>query len=294
MQPINAAGENTNVVEINAENFQQVILQGSQEKVVVIDFYTQQSEQSTQLSQKLSNLVAGAQDSVTLARVNCDDPQMQQLAMQFGVQSLPTCIVFQDGKGINGFAGDQSDAELQNFFEPYLPKPEDALIKQVSALIADDNFADALIPAREAYEIAPQRDETQKLLIDVLLNLGQNTEAEALLDKIPMVNQDDYYQSLQAKLELNKQAAETPEIQALRAELDKQPGDPSISLKLAVQLHQAQQNEEALELLLAVLIKDLNALDGEVKKVMMDILATAAKGDPIATKARRKLYSLLY
>lgn len=294
LNPADQASASANSVEINAQNFQAVILEGSQQKLVVIEFYANQSEDSKNLSPKLEKLLSPFTDTVTLARVNCEDPQMQQLAMQFGVQGLPTVIIFKDGQGVNAFAGDKNDTELDAFFSEYLPKPEDTLLADVQQKISAGQFNEALVAAKQALELAPQRADIKKAVIEVLLNTGNNSEAESLLSEIGMVDQDDYYKRLQAQLELNLQAAETPEIKALKAELQSQPGDAAVTLKLAVQLHQAQQNEEALEILFAVLQKDLNALDGELKKAFMDILATAAQGDPVATRMRRKLYSLLY
>ncbi|EWH10056.1 thioredoxin domain-containing protein [Catenovulum agarivorans DS-2] len=294
MDSFGQAPAGNNVVEITAENFQQEILQGSQQKLVVIDFYAQQSPESISLSEKLVKLFSAYPDSVTLARVNCEDQQMQALAMQFGVQAIPTVIIFKDGQGVSGFAGDKEVAELEQLFAEHLPKPEDGLLTQVNELINQQNFNDALPLAKEASTLAPERGDIKKALIHVLLAVGQNQQAESLLAEIGMIDQDDYYQSLLSQLELNKQAAETPEIQALRAKLQQDPEDHVSRINLAVQLHQAQQNEQALELLMAVLTQDLNAQDGEMKKTLMDILATMPKGDAAASKARRTLYSLLY
>ncbi|MCU4675514.1 tetratricopeptide repeat protein [Catenovulum sp. 2E275] len=294
MDNLNLNQQTNNIVPITAENFQHELLTVSQTKLVVINFATQRSGESINLSETLAKIATQYPQDLNLAIVDCDDPQMQQLAMQFGVQSLPTVILFKDGKGLNGFAGEQTEAQIKEFLSPYLPKPEDKLIQQVAALIQEHNFQDALLPAKEAFQIAPENALCKKQLIDVLLSLGQNTEAEALLSDIGMIDQDDYYQSLVAKLELNKEAAETPEIQALRQALNEQPDNLELNIQLAVQLHQAQQNEEALDILMAILVKDLHAQDGEVKKTLMDILATMAKGDAVATKFRRKLYSLLY
>lgn len=285
---------NNNIIQITAENVQHEIITASQEKLIVINFATQRSGESINLSEVLTKVASQYPTELNLAIVDCDDQQMQQLAMQFGVQNLPTVILFKDGKGLNGFAGEQTQEQVIEFLSPYLPKPEDKLIQQVAQLLNDNNYQDALVPAKEAYQLAPERADAKKQLIDVLLNLGQNNDAENLLAEVGMVDQDDYYHSLVAKLELNKEAAESPEIKALRESLTAQPDNANISMQLAAQLHQAQQNEEALELLMPILVKDLHAEDGEVKKMLMDILATMAKGDPVATQYRRKLYSLLY
>jgi len=65
-------------------------------------------------------------------------------------------------------------------------------------------------------------------------------------------------------------------------------------LKLAVQLHQANRNEEALDLLFSILKQDLSAENGEVKQQFLSILSAIGNTDPITNKYRRLLYSLLY
>ncbi|VEH67864.1 thioredoxin [Rodentibacter pneumotropicus] len=61
-----------------------------------------------------------------------------------------------------------------------------------------------------------------------------------------------------------------------------------------MQLHQAGRNEEALPLLFGILKMDLNAQNGEVKQQFLSILSAMGNADPLTSKFRRLLYSLLY
>ena len=88
-------------------------------------------------------------------------------------------------------------------------------------------------------------------------------------------------------------AADTPEIQQLQEEFSKQPTN-DLALKLALQLHQANRNEEALKLLFHILRQDLGAEDGKIKQEFLSILAAIGTNDPLTNKFRRLLYSLLY
>ncbi|GAL14861.1 thioredoxin domain-containing protein EC-YbbN [Vibrio astriarenae] len=97
-----------------------------------------------------------------------------------------------------------------------------------------------------------------------------------------------------AKLELHKQAADSPEIQSLETQLETQPDNVQLACDLAKQYHQVNRDEEALALLWQFLVRDLNALEGELKKAFMDILSALGQGNPIAGKYRRQLYSILY
>ncbi|MCP3700936.1 MAG: tetratricopeptide repeat protein, partial [Aliivibrio sp.] len=119
-------------------------------------------------------------------------------------------------------------------------------------------------------------------------------QAEAVLSEILMQDQDSKYKELIAKLELHKQAGSSPEIQALEEKYNADPSNNALALELAIQYSQVSRQEEALDILMAALLKDLNAQDGQIKKTMMDILSALGQGNPVAGKYRRQLYSLLY
>jgi putative thioredoxin len=59
-----------------------------------------------------------------------------------------------------------------------------------------------------------------------------------------------------------------------------------------VQLQQAHKTEAALTLLFEVLSKDLNFADA--KKITLDMINALPDGEPLKSKYRRKIYSLLY
>ncbi|RRA31489.1 co-chaperone YbbN, partial [Cronobacter sakazakii] len=124
--------------------------------------------------------------------------------------------------------------------------------------------------------------------------LNRSEDAEAVLKTIPLQDQDTRYQGLVAQIDLLKQAADTPEIQQLQQQVELHPDDAQLASQLALQLHQVGRNEEALELLFDHLKKDLNAADGQARKMLQEILAALGTGDALASKYRRQLYSLLY
>jgi putative thioredoxin len=63
---------------------------------------------------------------------------------------------------------------------------------------------------------------------------------------------------------------------------------------LAIQYSQADRAEDALQLILEVLQKDKNYHDGGARKTMLDIINGLGKGDPVAAKYQRKLFTLMY
>jgi len=112
------------------------------------------------------------------------------------------------------------------------------------------------------------------------------------LETIKLAEQDTRYQSVVGKLELAEKAAESPELLALQEELAQSPDDADLKIKVAIALQQAHKTEQALTLLFEVLAQDLNY--GDAKKTTLDMINALPDGEPMKSKYRRKIYSLLY
>ena len=119
-------------------------------------------------------------------------------------------------------------------------------------------------------------------------------EAQALIEGVRMADQDAAYEQLQAQLEIKREAAKSPEIDALEQQLAANPDDLDVRHQLAVQFTNAGLFKEAMEHLVTILQKDLDHADGATKKSLLDTIASLGKGDPLAAEYQRKLYSLLY
>ncbi|MDP2714267.1 tetratricopeptide repeat protein [Rheinheimera sp.] len=277
------------IVDVSLNNAREV-LDASMQKLVLFQFWSARSEGCKQLSPLLERIVQQYPQQLLLARVDCD--KEPDLAMQFGVQSLPTVMMIKQGRPVDGFAGVETEQAIRDKLAAYLPKPEDELLAQAEQLLAAQDYAGAYPLLKDALALAPQRTEIKLWLADAAVSLGQLPQAEALLGEIKLAEQDALYKTVLAKLQLAKEAADTPEIKALEAALAAEPANNELKEKLALQYQAVQRSEDALALLLGILQQDLNF--GSSKKLYLDILAALPKGDSVASLYRRKLYSLLY
>ena len=281
---------NSNIVAITLENFQQVIIEESKIKLILVDFWAEQVPESVELKNKLANKLTLAADTMILATVDCQS--QQQIAQQFGVQGLPTVVLVKDGQPLDGLTGPQTDQSIAEFLAKYLPKPEDDLLIQAKQLLVEQNVNDAFITISQAYQLDSERADIKFVLIDVYIQIGKIAEAEALLATIKMIDQDSHYTALLAKAELASQAANSPEIQALEEQRVNEPDNIELQQQLATQYHQVNRAEEALTILFRLVQKD-NA-DKVSKQLLLDVLKVLPEGDPLALKFRRKLYTLMY
>jgi len=281
---------NSNIVAITLENFQQVILEESKTKLILVDFWAEQVPESVELKNKLASKLTLAADTMTLATVDCQS--QQQIAQQFGVQGLPTVVLVKDGQPLDGLTGPQTDESIAEFLAKYLPKPEDDLLIQAKQLLVEQNVNDAFITISQAYQLDSERADIKFVLIDVYIQIGKIAEAEALLATIKMIDQDSHYTALLAKAELASQAANSPEIQALEQQRVNEPENIELQQQLATQYHQVNRAEEALTILFRLVQKDNT--DKVSKQLLLDVLKVLPEGDPLALKFRRKLYTLMY
>lgn len=287
---LNNAISNT-VVEITEANLHQVLDQ-SMDHPVVFYFWSERSQHCQQLTPILEKLAAEYAGQFILAKVDCDAQQM--IASQFGLRAIPTVYLFKDGQPMDGFQGPQPEEVIRDFLARFLPKAEDLKAEEAGALMAEGKMSEALPLLKEALALDAKRSDIALSLAEVQIALNRSAEAEEVLATIPMQDQDTRYQGLVAQIELMKQAADTPEIQQLQQQVEAAPEDAALATQLALQLHQVGRNEEALELLMSHLRKDLSAADGNARKTLMDIMAALGTGDALAAKYRRQLYSLMY
>ena len=284
------ANSQATIVDITVENFQQIIIEASQDKLVLIDFWADWCEPCKDLMPILEKLAGEYSQYLILAKVDCE--AQQEVAAQFGIRSLPTVMVVQNGQPVDGFAGVQPEQQIREMLAKYLPNPEDDLLATAGRAIQQGDYAEALPAAKEALALNPDNVNAKYMLIDCYIETGSIDTAKALLEEIKLVDQDSRYKSLAGKIELAEQAADTPEIRQLQAAVEANPDDLQLKVDLAVQLQQANKAQDALELLYSVLKKELGF--GDARKLMMDMVNALADGDPLKSEYRRKVYSLLY
>lgn len=280
-----------NIVNITEANLHQTLEQSATTPVLFY-FWSERSQHCLELTPVLESLAVQYNGQFILAKVDCDAEQM--VASQFGLRAIPTVYLFQNGQPVDGFQGPQPEEAIRALLDKVLPREEELKAQQAMELIQEGNYADALPLLKDAWSMSNQDSQIGLLLAETQIALNRSEDAEAVLKTVPLQDQDTRYQGLLAKIELLKQAADTPEIQQLQQQVAQNPEDAALASQLALQLHQVGRNEEALELLFSHLQKDLGAADGQARKMLQEILAALGTGDALASKYRRKLYSLLY
>lgn len=81
-------------VTITKENFEQVVLKS--DKPVLVDFWATWCGPCKMLSPIIEEVRKETEGRAVVGKINVDE--QQELAMQFGVMSIPTLLVFKNGE----------------------------------------------------------------------------------------------------------------------------------------------------------------------------------------------------
>src|SRR5690606_11010985 len=99
------------IFDVTSANFEQLVLENSFHKPVLVDFWAEWCAPCKALMPLLAKIIEEYQGELLLAKVNCDIEQ--EVVARFGVRSLPTVVLFKDGQPVDGFAGAQPESAIR-------------------------------------------------------------------------------------------------------------------------------------------------------------------------------------
>ena len=98
---------------ITKDNFIQEVLESP--IPVLVDFYADWCGPCKMLTPILEQVGAQVGDSVKIVKINTD--AAQSLAMQYGVSTIPTLILFKNGEEISRCSGFMNKNDIMEFIE---------------------------------------------------------------------------------------------------------------------------------------------------------------------------------
>ena len=102
--------------EIKLDNFDTVVMNG--DKPVLVDFWATWCGPCRMLAPVVDEVSAAYADKLTVGKVNVDD--CPDLAMKFGVMSIPTLLLFKNGQIVDKRVGYQPKKAVEDMIQKVL------------------------------------------------------------------------------------------------------------------------------------------------------------------------------
>ena len=286
--------ESAHSIDVTQQNFQHVVIDGSAQRPVLVDFWAGWCQPCQMLMPILAKLAQSYAGKFLLAKVNTD--QEQHLAAQYGIRSLPTVVLFRNGKPVDQFMGVQPESGIRALLDKHLPRPSDATRQQALQALQHGNADAAVLLLQQALEADPDNQALKIDLAQALLALRHFDEAEHALNTLPMdLHQQESVKRLEAHLRLARVApADATQAQALQQRLQSEPNDPQALQQLGAYYTLHEDYAQALALFLQLMRSHRRYGDDAGHKGLLAIFEMLGARHPLVNEYRRKMVSLLY
>ncbi len=277
--------------DVDSSNFQQIVIDGSHQVPVVVDFWAPWCGPCKVLKPILEKLAEEYQGQFILAKVNSDENQ--ELAAQFGVRGIPSVKALYGGAIVDEFSGAIPEGEVREFLARIIPSPAEELRLKAAELKAQGDAAQALQMLAEASKLDAGNEQVRLDAAETLFELGELDEAKRLLDSLsPLTKLEDRAVQLAAKLDFALSGQTGGDEAGLRDKIEADPKDMASRLQLANLLVATGRPAEGMDQLLAMIALDRAWNDETARKTMLTVFNLLA-GNPLVAEYRRKLASAL-
>jgi len=280
------------VFEIDESNYAQIVLQGSHQVPVLVDFWASWCQPCKMLMPVLAKLADEYQGRFILAKINTEE--QQAIAAQFGIRSIPTVKLFRNGAPIDEFMGALPEPQIRAFLDKHLPRASDGTVAQAEQLLLGGDVAGALTMLEQARASDPGNPRVVTAIAQVQASAGDLDAAEQTLTGLPPDEQDKpEIRQLRGQLFFDRIALDADDPAALTQRLSTDPADSKARYQLAA--HQIMENDVqgALENLLLVMQKDRKFGDDAARLALLKAFDMLGD-DPAVTRYRARVFNLLH
>jgi putative thioredoxin len=272
------------IVDVSEADFEYEVLSYSQNIPVVVEFWATWCQPCKQLGPMLERLTEQAQGSFRLARVDVD--ASPNLALRYGVRSVPTVKAILQGQVVGEFAGLQPETRVRDFLARLAPPSEAALAKEkADSLLAAQEWAEAEAIYRSLEEQNQNQPGVLLGLVRALLAQGKSGEALFILNYFPASKEYNSAQILRplAEMMVKFDKNELPE----ETDLD-------MMFRNSIRLAMRGNHYAALDGLLEILRQDKRYRQDRARQIFLALLDVLGPEDDEARQYRSELTMLLF
>lgn len=295
------------------ERFQKQVVEPSQTKLVIVDFWAEWCGPCKALTPVLEKISAEYADKgVVLAKINVDEEKF--IADQFQVKSIPTVYAMYQGQPVADLTPARTESQLKGALDQILkqlpigegqqgeggengqPAPDlDQLVGMAEQMLAEGDAERAAQMFMQIAQMDPSKPEVFSGLIRALVAAGQTEAAQSAYDSLPPeMQQEGLVQQAHNALELAGNTVDEGELQTLRAQAAERPADMEAQMAFAEAAFAAGARDEAADVLLKMVETDPEWKEGAGKARLLQIFEAVGLEDPWVATQRRRLSLLLF
>lgn len=284
------AARSPHISEATEADVQQKVLEQSRHVPVLVDFRSDRSPDSVELSKTLEALADEYDGRFALVRVDID--KSPQVAMMFRLQAVPTVYLVDQGQPIDGFQGGLSETQVRQFLARHIEAPERDPLEAAADAMAAGRFEEAAGLYRGVLMDKPTHGEALLGMARVALASGDTGAAGGWLDRIEVGEAAyDAAQRLRGMLGFGAYAGDPA---ALQARVEANPKDVEAWYGLGATRALAGDYQGAFAAFLEVVGRDREYLEDGGRKALLSLFDLIGAADERVIKARRRLASLLF
>lgn len=283
------------IIDVNAENFQQMVLENSQHVPVLVDFWAPWCGPCKQVMPTLEKLAQEWAGRFILAKINTEE--QQELADQFQIRGIPHFKIIHQGQVVKELQGALPVGDFKAALEPYLKADESEDLRQAAkAAFSEGEFDQAVALLGQAAQANPNNYKVHLDLVQMYLHTGHMEQAEALLNKLPEEAQNSKEgKSLKNLMHFAKVVEEAGSIKGIQQAIETNPNDPAALYGLSGYLMLHGDVEKAMQSLLKLFMVDKTYQEGIARTTLLQIFELLQEEQPQLVNAyRRKLQNLMF
>jgi len=285
--------ESPYIHNVSMQNFQNLVLENSINKPVLVDFWADWCQPCQTIMPMLAKLAEEYEGKFELAKVNADEEQ--ELAAHFGIKSLPTMKLFYQGQIVDERMGAVPESDIRAMIDKHIVSESDQLVQAAMMAYQQGHTAQALEVLNNALAKDPDNAELKVTIAQMVYGEGDSESAVTLLDSLDSEgSQLDAAIKLRAEIKLAEQLADLPDLGEIEQRLAQNPHDLDALLQKSRHLTAQGDYDNAMECLLTIIRTDRSFEDDAGRASLLELFDLLGGEHPSVQKYRRKLFTLLH